>query len=258
MQNSYTDFAFYYDAMMHDVDYQSWSDRINEIIRRFSLKDSNISVADCACGTGEITCRLAKLGYQTTGIDLSSDMLQVAQEKARRFGLKIPFACMDMRHLSLHKRMDVVNCSCDGVNYLTSRSAVDAFFKRANALLNASGLLLFDVSTRYKISKVLGGNCFGEDLPVCTYLWRNAYDPEEKLLQMDLNVFVRERDGRYRRFDETHVQRAHSDTELRKLLDENGFDILAAFDDLTENRASEESQRVLYVCRKREENEEEQ
>lgn len=251
MQNSYTDFAAFYDAMMHDVDYRIWVARIDAIIREQMTNRSELSIVDCACGTGEISCGLAKLGYRVTGVDNSSDMLRFAQDKARRLGLHIPFVCMDMRHFALHKRVDVVNCSCDGVNYLTSRSAVNAFLKSANDALKTCGLLTFDISTRFKLAEVLGGNCFGEDLPACTYLWRNAYDPAEKLLQMDLHIFAREADGRYRRFDEQHIQRAHSDTEIRSMLDENGFDVLAVYDDLTDRPADVRTERALYVCRRR-------
>ena len=37
---------------------------------------------DLACGTGELSIRLAEEGYDVTGVDLSSDMLAVAREKA--------------------------------------------------------------------------------------------------------------------------------------------------------------------------------
>lgn len=249
MHASYSAFAAYYDAMMHDVDYDRWACRLDALIRA-TAGAMPLSVADCACGTGALTVRLARMGYGMTGIDLSEDMLRAAQEKSMRLGLRIPYVCMDMRHFKLHRPVDVVNCACDGVNYLTSRAALCAFFRSSHAALKPGGMLLFDVSTRFKLSEVLGGNCFGEDLPECTYLWRNAYDPETKLLEMRLNVFTPEPDGRYRRFDEVHIQRAHSDAELRSALSDCGFAVLDVFDDLTDAPCSERSERALYVCRR--------
>lgn len=40
-----------------------------------------LTVAELGCGTGSITIPLAGSGYHMTGIDLSSDMLSVAQRK---------------------------------------------------------------------------------------------------------------------------------------------------------------------------------
>lgn len=62
-----------------------------------------LRVTDCACGTGEITLRLARAGHIMTGVDISGDMLRIASEKARRAALKIPFVEQDMRKLALHR-----------------------------------------------------------------------------------------------------------------------------------------------------------
>lgn len=250
MEMQYTSFATYYDAMMHDVDYDLWAARLNALLCMALPERASATVTDCACGTGALTVRLAALGYRMTGMDLSEDMLREAQIKSQQHGLHIPFVRMDMRQLSLHRPQDAIVCACDGVNYLTSRSSLLSFFRAANTNLRAGGVLLFDVSTRYKLSEVIGGNCYGEDLPTCTYLWRNAYDPESKLLEMRLHVFVPQQDGRYTRFDEVHIQRAHSDAELQHALLECGFSVEAVYDGLTDTSAGEKTERAQYVCRK--------
>ena len=251
MDAPYTAFAAVYDALMHDVPYDRWAQRLDALLRAALAAPAGAAVADAACGTGALTVRLAQRGYRMTGADLSADMLRVAQEKARRSGLSIPFVQMDLRALRFHRPMDAIVCACDGVNYLTSRAALTAFFRAAHAALRPGGALLFDVSTRYKLAQVLGGNCFGEDLPDCTYLWRNAYDPERKLIEMRLHVFVPAPDGRYTRFDEVHVQRAHSRTELEHALAQSGFTDIQAFDGLTDAPPGERSERIQYICRKR-------
>ena len=78
-------------------------------------------------------------------------MLAAAQEKMRRMGLRIPFVQQDMRALRTHRKMDAVVCCCDGVNYLTGPDDLGAFFRSAHACLRDGGLLLFDVSSAYKL-----------------------------------------------------------------------------------------------------------
>ena len=79
-------------------------------------------------------------------------------------------------------------------------------------------LLLFDISSQYKLKELLDGHSFGEDLVDCAYLCQNTYDLDSMLLQMDLSLFVREADGRYARSEETHFQRAYAAEELRAQL----------------------------------------
>ena len=128
----YGDFAGMYDPLMKDVDYDSWA----EYLLRF-LGAEKLRVTDCACGTGEITLRLARAGHIMTGVDISGDMLRIASEKARRAALKIPFVEQDMRKLALHRPQDAIICACDGVNYLDSLKAAEEFFEAANAALKA-------------------------------------------------------------------------------------------------------------------------
>lgn len=218
----YEAFAQVYDALMDDVDYPAWA------AHYLALMGANgvwpVTMAECACGTGSLTVEFAARGVAVTGLDRSADMLRVAAEKARARGLSIPFVRQDMRALLLHRPVDAVLVACDGVNYLCTPGGLGAFFAAAYAALKPGGGLFFDVSTPHKLSCVLGGAFFGGNRADASYLWQNRYDPAKALLEMELTGFVREADGRYRRFDEIHVQRAHAAQELERGLLEAGFD----------------------------------
>lgn len=56
-------------------------------------------VLDVGCGTGNFSIKLAKLGVKVVGIDISEEMLKIAREKAKRFGLQIEFVKMDVYSL---------------------------------------------------------------------------------------------------------------------------------------------------------------
>lgn len=239
----YEEFADVYDVLMREVDYDAWA----AYLRGFLPPGG--AVAACACGTGEITLRLARAGYRITGLDISEPMLRVAAQKARAQGLDVPFVRMDMRELRLHRPVDAVICACDGVNYLTSAAAVADFLRHAYDTLKPGGLLLFDVSSRYKLSTVLGMNTFAEDDGTRAYIWKNCYDPQSRLLEMRLSFFEK-RGEAYRRFTETHVQRAHSQTELKHALSRAGFEaeVYAAF---TREEPEKTAERLQFVARRR-------
>ncbi len=245
----YMHLANLYDVLMRDVDYDAWAGYVLGLLREYGVTEG-ASVFDCACGTGALTLRLAQAGYRAVGFDCAEAMLERAQRNARAAGLRIPFVCQDMRRLSTHHPAEAVTCACDGVNYLTSVADAEAFFHSAYAALMDNGLLLFDVSSAYKLECVLGGQTYGEDLPECAYLWRNVFDPQSRLLEMDLTFFLPDAEGRYLRLAERHVQRAHSVRELNNALARAGFEVLAIYEAFTRRGIREEAERIQFVARK--------
>jgi len=229
--------------MMHDVDYDGWAAYLDGFLKGAQ------TVLDCACGTGEITLRLARRGYQVTGSDLSPDMLAAAREKARLAGRKIPFVAQDMREIALHKPADAIVCACDGVNYLTGDGDARTFFRSAYAALAPHGLLLFDVSSEYKLREIIGDKPFFEETEDYAYWWSNRYAPKQRLLDMALTFFVRE-GAAYRRFSERHRQRAYSVEELTEALRAEGFFVQGVYEAFTQEPPSPNSERLQFICGK--------
>ena len=244
MWDQYKQFARLYDLLMRDADYDAWAELIAS-----ELPAAPARVADCACGTGEMTLRLKRRGYEVTGIDVSEDMLRVAMVKARRAGLTVPFVREDMRHIALHKKQDAVIAVCDGVNYLASREAMREFFMSAHDALVPGGVLLFDVSSRYKIENTLGSNTFAEDEGDGAYIWKNYYDPDTKLIEMQLTFFERTGEN-YNRFVERHIQRAHSRLEIEHALTATGFEDIRVYGGLAMEPAEDKSERLYFSARR--------
>ena len=240
----YTGFAEVYDMLMNDVHYGAWADMYARMMTAYGIP-RNAKVCECACGTGSLTLPLQQLGYEMLGIDLSQEMLWQAAQKARKAGFGIPFIRQDMRQLRLHRPVDAVLATCDGVNYLTLKGA-ESFFANAYAALREGGMLLFDISSRYKLSTILGNNTFAEDESAAAYIWKNAYDEQTKQIQMELTLFEKQADGRYVRFNESQIQRAHSQREMEGALKRAGFERIEAFDAFTFDAPNEKSERIQF------------
>ena len=85
--DQYRDFAFVYDELMDDVDYDGWVNYIEQIIKNENAEVKNI--LELACGTGNITIPLAKKNYDIAGIDISDEMLNVARSKGEKQGIDL-------------------------------------------------------------------------------------------------------------------------------------------------------------------------
>ena len=244
MNEAYSAFAAGYDRMMEDVDYDGWARYIDGFLKEAGAK----TVLECACGTGSLTVRLGRMGYGITGSDLSEDMLMIARQKALDAGLRfLPFVCQDMQKISLHKPVDAVVCVCDGVNYLLD--GPEDFFRAACAALRPGGLLLFDVSSTYKLSAILANNTFAATGDDWAYIWENTYHPRADRVDMLLTGFLKQGTG-YARFEEHHSQRAYAQEELTAALQSCGFGEIEVYEAFTREAPSATAERLQFTARK--------
>lgn len=249
MSLPYSTFASYYDYLMSDVDYDLWSQRVIDQIKKYHPRAR--IVVDLACGTGNITGRIAKRGYATFGIDLSEQMLMVAQDKAHEQHLRVQYLKQNMVNFRIHKKPDVITSICDGLNYLVADEQVTAFFENANRQLNEQGLLVLDISTEYKYQNLLADKTIAELDDQVSFIWENHYSNETKRLCFDIAFFVKEEGSNlYRRELEHHEQRAFSQDELLAFALPH-FECLAILDGLTGDAIKEDSERMMIILKRR-------
>jgi len=244
----YESFAAVYDRLMDDFDYPKWAEYYLSLLKNAGAKSDYI--VECGCGTGSLSVEFARRGSRVLGIDKSGDMLEIAASRARTSGVKLMLANQDMTQLTVGRRADAVLATCDAVNYLTTPAAVSAFFKSAYAALRPGGVLAFDVSSPHKLENVIGNAPFFEERDDIVYLWKNSLDPDSHVLCMELTFFVQEEGGLYRRFEETHRQRAHRADELCALLAEAGFTDIHTYGDRTFDAPGEEELRIHITAKK--------
>ena len=247
--DQYKDFAFIYDELMNEVDYNGWVEYIEKIIEKEDTKVQNI--LELACGTGNLTIPLTKKNYDIAGIDISEEMLGVAREKAEKEGVELVLLQQDIAELDFDiTNLDCVLCACDGFNYITYDEDLENIFKKTYELLKENGLFIFDISSFYKLSSVLGNNMYGENREDIAYMWQNYFDDEENLVEMELAFFVKDEDGRFERFEEVHQQRAYTEEEILDMLQSVGFKDIKVYSDFTFESPKEDSERIFFVGKK--------
>ena len=249
----YQAFAELYDELMDDVDYESWADYYTRLLSIYGVRNGKI--CECACGTGGLTIPLYRRGFQMTGVDISREMLWEAAQKSRKLGIAMPFVQQDMRALNLHRPMDAVLATCDGVNYLLTEEDLLSFFRAAHRAVKPGGALIFDVSTPHKLQHVLCSGLMAEDRENITYMWQNSWNERQRTVSLDLVFFVREKENQYRRIEEHQKQRAWDEKTLKENLWHAGFRAVSIYGDFTLNSSTDGNQR-WHVAAPRAEDEE--
>ncbi|MBR3848514.1 MAG: class I SAM-dependent methyltransferase [Oscillospiraceae bacterium] len=248
--SQYEGLANCYDEFTEDVSYPRWADYFEKLFKSHNTEVS--SILDLACGTGTLSFILAERGYEVIGVDASSDMLSQAAAKPCPEGAIPPlFLCQEMEELDLYGTVDAAVSSLDSISYLDGFDALDATLSRLRFFIRPGGLFIFDVNTEHKFHTI-DGECFMRDGEDNVCIWRSAYDEDEKRCLMMVDVFKREGELWSRSFEE-HEEYAFSEKEILKALEENGFSLEASYDELCDAPPHDESMRVFYVARRREE-----
>lgn len=247
--DQYRDFAFVYDELMNEVDYNGWVKYIEDIIKNENAKVQNI--LELACGTGNLTIPLTKKNYDIAGIDISEEMLSVAREKAEKEGVELVLLQQDIAQLDFDiTNLDCVLCACDGFNYITYDDDLENVFTKTYELLKEDGIFIFDISSFYKLSTILGNNMYGENRDDIAYMWQNYFDDEENLVEMELAFFIKDEFEKFERFEEVHQQRAYTEDEILDMLKSSGFKNIKVYGDFTFEAPKQDSQRIFFVCKK--------
>jgi len=246
---AYTGFAAVYDTFMDNIPYEEWCEYLTNLLCDYGVKDGLL--LDLGCGTGSLTEILAERGYDMIGIDYSEEMLDLAMEKRMESGKDILYLCQDMREFELYGTVAAVVSICDCMNYITEPEDLVTVFELVNNYLDPEGIFIFDLNTEYKYETVMGDCTIAEDREDSSFIWENQYEKSEKINIYDVSIFIREKEDLYRKYHETHYQRAYSLDEVREALEEAGMEFVAAYDAFTKEPPKADSERIYVVARER-------
>lgn len=244
----YNAFAEVYDKMQYDVKYSFWSQQIDLKIKEYAPKTHKI--LELACGTGTLSRNLYKKGYIMEGVDISEEMLTIAKERALEQHMSIPFFYQDMVELDLNRMYDSAVLMCDGLNYVLEIESVRSVFKRVKAHLKTDGLFIFDLSSYYKLSEVIGNETFAETFDDSAYIWENTFDETTDQLEFDLTLFIEDK-GQYQRYEEFHTQKAYQLQAIQEVVQQE-FECLEILDGDTFGPVDEKSERWCFICQNNE------
>ena len=243
---AYHDLAFSYDRLTNDVDYAATVDFYFEILKREDLQPR--TAVDLACGTGSVALLLAEKGLRVTAVDMSSEMLTVAQQKAQEAELTVQFACQYLQQLHLPVGVDLAVCALDSMDYILDPRDCAQAIKRVYKALNPGGCFIFDVNTPEKL-RAMDGQVFLDEDDDVYCVWRGEFNDKTNICSYGMDLF--QRDGKvWRRSFEEHREYAYSAEQLIRYLRDAGFTSIAVYGDRKFTPPEAGEQRIYLKARK--------
>lgn len=243
---SYSAFADYYDRLMSDCDYKARADYLFGLFSRYSHPPKLL--LDLCCGTGSLSLEMIKLGCDVIAVDLSPEMLSIANEKARSDGKELLCLCQSADQLDLYGTVDGVVCTLDSINHIIDEEQLRETFKKVSLFLEQGCLFIFDVNTVYKHEQILADETYVMDDGDVYCVWQNSYDPPFTDIILD---FFEKKDGVYIRSGEEFSERAYTHDELLGFAEDAGLEQVAVFEDMTYDPVTDRCERAVYVLRKK-------
>ena len=243
---AYEALAASYDRLTNDVNYEATVAFYREILAAEGLHPR--TAVDLACGTGSVSVLLAEQGLRVTGVDLSEEMLTVAQQKAD--GLKNPprFVCQSLQQLTLPRGVDLAVCALDSLDYITDPDDCAEAIRRVYRALNPGGIFIFDVNTPEKL-RAMDGQVFLDEDDDVYCVWRGEFDEKTNICSYGMDLFQRQ--GRlWHRFFEEHREYAYSAVQLTGYLREAGFTDIRVYGDRRMEPPQPGEQRIYMKARK--------
>ncbi len=244
--DAYHELAVSYDRLTNDVDYEATVDFYYEILKREGLKPR--TCVDLACGTGSVTAILARRGLEVLGVDLSEEMLTVAQQKAMELENPPRFVCQPLQELYLPRGVDMAVCALDSLDYITDPADCKEAIRRIYKALNPGGIFIFDVNTPEKL-RAMDGQVFLDEDDDVYCVWRGEFDEKTNICSYGMDLFQRTGDVWVRSFEE-HREYAYSQEQLKEYLKAAGFTHIRVYADRRFEAPREGEQRIYIKARK--------
>lgn len=228
----FQDYAYYYNTFYQNKDYKAEAEQVSFLLNKYG-KNIN-KLLNFGCGTGNHDIELTKLGYLCQGIDMSSEMIELAKRNAEKEAVQIKFSVEDIRQYISMERYDAVISLFHVMSYQNKNDDILAAFRSARKALDADGIFIFDVwygpgvlsekpCVRVKEIEDQRNKLIRIAKPV-------MYD-KKNVVDVNYEILVFEKENKLVNvFNETHSMRYFFRPELKFFLNETGFELIDNLD----------------------------
>jgi len=218
-------------------------------------------VLEIGCGSGRITLPLARAGLEVTGIDNSSNMLELAREKLAReddpVRQRVELVFADVRELDLGRRFNLIIYPFNSFMYLYTPEDQVRALKRIRAHLQDDGLVALALFVPNQgVTSYLPG--------VPQFLWSKKHPEGGDILcweVKEVDTFYQiartklildwlKPDGEHKRYLQEQTFRYFTFYEFNHLLERRGFNVVKVLGDFTDEPLGPQHSDMVFLAEK--------
>lgn len=250
MNSNYKVGDLIYDGNIYDGMNTDLSDL--QFYKRWLPKNKDARILELCCGTGRLTLPIAKDGYDISGVDYSSSMLEQAKVKASKEGLEVKFIEADIRTLDLPEKYDLIFIPFNSIHHLYKNEDLFKAFNVVRKHLKEEGLFLLDCFSP-NIQFIVEGE--KEQKEIAKYTTSDGrevlikeimrYENKTQINRIEWHYFI---NGVFNSIQNLDM-RLFFPQELDSYLESNGFDIIHKFGCFEEEAFNDDSEKQIFICR---------
>lgn len=242
----------YADPERYDLENEEWKPELPMLLE-YAQSAAGGSVLEIGCGTGRTAIPLAENGYRVIGVDLHAGMLELARRKAEARRVDVQWIAEDVSKLHLPSPACFAYMTGNGFQHFLTNDDQNSLLAGVARNLQSGSVFLFD--TRFPGKEELMQ-------PETEEYWRTTVEADgsetklytiaryDALTQVQHYATIRRKsDGSEER---TRIDLRYTyPQELRRLLDQAGFEIEGLFSDWERSPLASDHYSMICVCRKR-------
>jgi len=245
-------YSKYYDLLYQDKDYIAEVDYVDGLIKDHSSETKTI--LDLGCGTGKHDALLCDKGYTLHGVDVSEEMLEIAESRRKGKEEKLTFSRSDVAQLHLGEKFDAIVSLFHVMSYQNTNATLDSVFAGVREHLKAGGLFIFDFwygpAVLTDLPKTTVKRLENEYIKVTRVAESNLH-AQLNTVDVNFNIFAtQKKDGSSIEKKELHTMRYFFDTELEMLCDKHRFSVEARYGWLSKKSPGFDTWNVVWVVKK--------
>ncbi len=245
-------YSQYYDLLYENKNYIAEVDYVDNLIK--SIKTDAKSLLDMGCGTGKHAELFCDKGYTVQGIDISTEMLKIAQKRQIGKEDRLSFSHSSIQDLKLDKKFDVIVSLFHVMSYQNSNDDLIKAFEVVKEHLKEGGVFVFDfwygpaVLTDLPATRI---KRFQNDNIKVTRIAEPSLDVQKNIVDVNYHLFLENRkNGDIVQMKELHKMRYFFDTELELICKEVGLLVVNKFEWMSKKKPDFSSWNVVWVIKK--------
>ena len=221
-----------------------------EFYKKWLPENKSAKILELCCGTGRLTLPIAKDGYDISGVDYTSSMLERAKVKASEAGLGINFIEADIRTLNLQEKFDLIFIPFNSIHHLYKNEDLFKALKVVQNHLKEKGLFLLDCfnpNIQYIVEGEKGEKIIAEyttiDGKEVLIKQTMHYESATQINRIEWHYFI---NGEFHSIQNMDM-RLFFPQELDSYLEQAGFNVIHKFGSFKEDIYSNDSEKQIYV-----------